>query len=81
MAWRVIDAEGQQWLVQPAAERRPNVRMWQLMLSFRRMETDEESRTLWAPYPMESSSKSSLFEAAERLSDETLREILSQHLS
>jgi hypothetical protein len=81
MAWRVIDAEGQRWLVQPAAERRPNVRLWQLMLSFRRAETEEEAGTLWASYPMESSSKSSLFEAADRLSDETLREILAERLS
>ena len=81
MAWRVIDAEGKRWRVQPAAERRPNVRMWQLMLSFRREETEEGAGTLWAAYPMESSSKSSLFEAAERLSDETLREILAERLS
>lgn len=81
MAWRVIDAEGHRWFVQPAAERRPNVRLWQLMLSFRTAETEEDARTLWAPYPMESSSKSTLFEAADRLSDETLRDILAQHLA
>lgn len=81
MAWRVIDAEGQRWHVQPAAERRPNVRMWQLMLSFRREETEEGTATVWASYPMESSSKSSLFKAADRLSDEALREILAERLS
>lgn len=81
MPWRVIDAEGQRWLVHPAAERRPNVRRWQLMLSFRPVEPHEYPRTLWATYPMESSSKASLFEAADRLTDETLRDILSQHIS
>ncbi len=81
MAWRVIDAKGQRWFVHPAAERRPNVRMWQLMLSFRPVGEADEPRTLWASYPMESSSKASLFEAADRLSDDTLREILTQHLS
>ncbi len=81
MAWRVIDAEGHRWHVHPAAERRPNVRMWQLMFAFRASDAAREPRTLWAPYPMESSSKSSLFEAADRLSDDHLKEILSQYLS
>ena len=81
MVWRVIDAEGHRWNVHPAAEMRPNVRMWQLMLSFRATDAEQEPRTLWAAYPMESSSKSSLFEAAERLTDEALKEILAQHLS
>ena len=80
MSWRVIDAAGQRWLVHPAAERRPNVRRWQLMLSFRPLEPHDDPRTLWAAFPMESSSKASLFEAADRLSDETLRTILAQHI-
>lgn len=80
MAWRVIDAEGHRWCVHPAAELRPHVRMWQLTLAFRSLDPEREPRTLWASYPMESSSKSSLFEAADRLSDEALRQILTQHL-
>lgn len=81
MAWRVIDADGDTWLVQPAAEMRHDVRVWQLTLSFRARSKHREPRAFWATYPIESSSKSSLFQAADRLSDEALREILVQHLS
>jgi hypothetical protein len=80
MAWREIDAEGQRWCVHPAVERRPHVRTWQLMLAFRPSDPDREPRTLWAACPMESSSKATLFQAADRLSDDALREILAQRL-
>lgn len=81
MAWRVIDAEGETWLVQPAAEMRHDVRVWQLTLSFRARSGEREPRAFWATYPIESSSKSSLFQAADRLSDDALKEVLSQHLA
>lgn len=81
MAWRVIDAEGETWMVQPAAEMRQDVKVWQLTLSFRAKNAERGPRAFWAPFPLESSSKSSLFQAADRLSDEALKEVLAQHLS
>lgn len=81
MAWRILSREGEVWHVQPAAERRANQATWQLMLSFRARTSDERSRAFWASYPLESSSKSSLFMQAERIPDEALHEVLSRHLS
>lgn len=81
MAWRVIDAQGETWLVQAAAEMRHDVRVWQLTLSFRVRDSEREPQSFWATYPIESSSKSSLFQAADRLSDEVLKEVLAQHLT
>jgi len=80
MAWRVIATEGEVWHVQAAAERRANVQLWQLMLSFRAASTEREPRTFWAPYPLESVSKSSLFLQADRITDEALRAVLEQHI-
>lgn len=79
MAWRVISTEGEVWHVHPAAERRANARVWQLMLSFRAVDTERRRRTFWAPYPLESISKSSLFLQADRITDDDLREVLAQH--
>jgi hypothetical protein len=81
MAWRILSREGETWHVQPAAERRANQSMWQLVLAFRRPDTGEGRRSFWATYPIESSSKSSLFQQAEKLSDEALHEVLNQHMS
>ncbi len=80
MAWRVIEAGEEVWHVQPAAEMRPDVRMWRLMLSFRAQASSRERESFWAPYPLESSSKSSLFQAADRISNDALKEVLAQHL-
>jgi hypothetical protein len=80
MAWRILSREGEVWHVHPAAERRANQATWQLMLSFRGIATNR-SRAIWASYPLESSSKSSLFMQAERISDEALHEVLSRHLA
>jgi len=79
MAWRILSREGEVWHVQPAAERRANQATWQLMFSFRE-HAENRSRAIWASYPLESSSKSSLFIQAERISDEALHEVLSRHL-
>ena len=79
MAWRVVDAAGEKWQVQPAAERRANAQFWQLILSFRA--SNPERRTFWAPFPIESMSKSSLFYQAERITDEALRDVIAQHLA
>ncbi len=79
MPWRVIDRDGEVWHVSPAAERRANHQLWQLMLSFRAARRDAEPQAFWAPFPIESTSKSSLFYQAEKISDDALREVLSQH--
>jgi hypothetical protein len=55
--------------------------MWQLVLAFRRKDTKGGRRSFWASVPLESSSKSSLFLQAEKLSDEDLQEVLARHLS
>lgn len=81
MPWRVIDTGEQVWHVHAAAEIRQDAKLWQLTLSFRGEDPDREPRAFWATYPLESSSKSSLFRAAERLSDEAIKEVLTQHLS
>jgi hypothetical protein len=80
MAWRVIESGEDVWHVQPAAEMRPDAKMWQLTLSFRAARSDREPRAFWASFPLESSSKSSLFQAADRLTNDTLMEVLTQHL-
>jgi hypothetical protein len=80
MAWRVIETGEDVWHVQPAAEMRPDAKMWQLTLSFRAARSDREPRAFWASFPLESSSKSSLFQAADRLTNDTLVEVLTQHL-
>jgi hypothetical protein len=73
----VIDAAGETWHVQPAAERRANAQLWQLVLSFR-SQTAADRRAFWAPFPIESVSKSSLFYQAERIPDDALRELIAQ---
>lgn len=79
MPWRIIAQDGEVWHVQPAAERRANQTVWQLMLSFRAADAEGRSRAFWASFPLESTSKSSLFLQADRISDEALRELLCQH--
>jgi hypothetical protein len=81
MAWRIIDTEGEVWHVQAAAERRANTHLWQLSLGFRARNSDRQSHAIWAAYPLESSSKSSLLQAADRISDEAIKEVLVQHIS
>jgi len=81
MAWRVIDAAGEVWHVQPAAERRANAQLWQLILSFRAANAARARRAFWAPFPIESVSKSSLFYQAERISDDALRDVIAQHIA
>jgi hypothetical protein len=50
------------------------------MLSFRAANADREPRAFWAPFPLESVSKSSLFLQADRITDEALRAVLEQHI-
>ncbi len=79
MTWRVLDNGSEVWHVQAAAEMRADLKTWQLVLSFRARDPIGEPRSFWAPYPLESHSKSGLFKAADRLSDEAIREVLAQH--
>ena len=79
MAWRVIDTEDEVWHVQAAAERHSDEKLWQLTLSFRCYDGCRKSNAFWAPYPLESGSKSSLFALAERIQDAELREVLAKH--
>ena len=81
MAWRVLDSGGEVWHVQVAAEMRPDIKLWQLVLSFRVRDAGREPESFWATYPLEATSKSSLFQAADRLTDDALREVLVEHLS
>lgn len=79
MAWRVIDTDDEVWHVQAAAERHADEKLWQLTLSFRCCDGSRKSNSFWAPYPLESGSKSSLFALAERIQDAELREVLAKH--
>jgi len=80
MAWRVIDTAGETWHVQAAAERRADTNLWQLSLSFRASNAAQRP-AIWAQYPLESMSKSSLFHAADRITDEALKQVLVEHIS
>jgi hypothetical protein len=79
MAWRVLDHAGRRWNVSLAAERTPNSSQWNLVFSFR--PADPGQRSIWAAYPLSSTSKSALFAQAERLSDKDLVELLAEKLS
>ena len=74
MAWRVLEHADQRWNVSIAAERRPNSPQWNLVFSFR--STDRGQRSVWATYPLSSSSKSVLFAQADRISDADLIALL-----
>ena len=78
MSWRVIAHGDQVWHVDAVAERRANTSAWQLVLSFR---VASESlagrpRSFWTPYPLEATSKSSLFIQAERIPDAAIVQVL-----
>lgn len=78
MAWRVLEHADQRWNVSIAAERRPNSPHWNLVFSFRG--TDRGGRSLWADYPLSSSSKSALFAQAARISNADLVALLAAKL-
>ncbi|HEX9705294.1 MAG TPA: hypothetical protein VGA20_08625 [Gemmatimonadales bacterium] len=92
MPWRVIAHGGQVWHVDAIAERRPNTESWQLALSFRTAAgraggggATKSSRaggrqTFWTLYPLEATTKSSLFNQAERISDDALSQVLAVRL-
>lgn len=80
MAWRVIDTDGETWHVQAAAERRADTDTWQLSVSFRSKGNNREQGAIWATYPLEAASKSGLFMAADRISDDALKDLLVQQI-
>ena len=81
MAWRVIDTDGEIWTVQAAAERRADTHLWQLSVSVRSKDSDRRQGAIWASYPLESVSKSTLFQAADRITDDALKDLLVQQIS
>jgi hypothetical protein len=78
MAWRVVEHDDRRWTVSIAAERRANSPQWNLVFSFR--PTDVGQRSIWATYPVASSSKAALFAQAEALSDDALTALLAEQL-
>ena len=91
MPWRVIAHGGQVWHVDAIAERRPNTESWQLALSFRTAGgrtgggATKGSRAggrqaFWTLYPLEATTKSSLFNQAERIPDDALSQVLAERL-
>jgi len=91
MSWRVIAVGDQVWHVDALAERPANTYAWHLVLSFRtaavRPRAPEAGgaggarRSIWAPFPLEATSKSSLFLQAERIPDAALSELLVRELA
>src|SRR2546426_6058598 len=92
MPWRVIALGNQVWHVDALAERPANTDAWQLVLSFRAAAGGQGAgagagtgagggkRSVWTPYPLEATSKSSLFIQAERIPDAALPQLPSQRL-
>jgi len=84
MSWRVIAHGDQVWHVDAVAERRANTAAWQLVLSFRAASESlagRARRSFWTPYPLEATSKSSLYIQAERISDAALSQLLAERLA
>ena len=81
MPWRVIAHGGQVWHVDAIAERRANTESWQLALAFRAAARPSHAPAFWTIYPLEASSKSSLFSQAERIPDDALSQVLGERLT
>jgi len=79
MAWRVLEYADRSWNVSIAAERRPSSPDWNLVFSFRAV--DPGQRSVWATYPLSSSSKGALFAQADRVSNADLVALLTQLLA
>lgn len=76
MPWRVIAHGEQVWHVDVVAERRAHTEAWQLVLAFRAASEQPRRRSFWTPYPLEATSKSSLFIQADRIPDTALARLL-----
>ncbi|PYO81727.1 MAG: hypothetical protein DMD65_11385 [Gemmatimonadetes bacterium] len=74
-------AHGDQvWHVDALAERPANTEAWQLVLSFRSA-SGRPGRSFRTLYPLEATSKSSLFIQAERIPDAVLSQFLAERLA
>lgn len=67
------------WHVEPVAERPPHATAWQLTLAFRAAACAGR-RAVWAPFPIEATSKASLYLQAERIPDSALSSLLAERL-
>ena len=81
MPWRVIEHGDQVWHVDAVAERPANTAAWQLVLAFRTASERPRGRAVWTLYPLEATSKTSLFIQAERIPDTALSELLAERLA
>ncbi len=81
MPWRVIAHGDQVWHVDAVAERPANTEAWQLVLSFRTASAPPRRQPFWTLYPLEATSKSSLFIQAERIPDAALSQLLAERLA
>jgi hypothetical protein len=83
MSWRVIAHGEQVWHVDVVAERRANTAAWQLVLSFRAASQSGQGRrqSFLTTYPLEATSKSSLFIQAERIPDAALSQLLAERIA
>jgi len=82
LTWRVIAHGDEVWHVEPVAERRPHATAWQLTLAFRAATPRPAAgrRAVWAPFPIEATSKASLYLQAERIPDSALSSALAERL-
>jgi len=76
----VIAHGDQVWHVDALAERPANTEAWQLVLSFRSA-SGRPGRSFRTLYPLEATSKSSLFIQAERIPDAVLSQFLAERLA
>lgn len=81
MPWRVIAHGDQVWHVDAVAERPANTVAWQLALAFRAASERPQRPAFWTLYPIEATSKTSLFIQAERIPDAALSELLAERLA
>jgi len=80
MPWRVIACGDKVWHVDAVAERQAHMHSWQLVLAFRSASDPLRGRCICKPYPVEASSKSSLFLQAERIPDAALSSFLADRI-
>jgi len=78
MAWRVVEHDARRWNVSIAAERRANSPQWTLVFAFR--PEDLGQRSVWATYPLSSTSRAALFAQADRLPDDAIAALLAAQL-
>lgn len=81
MPWRVIAHGNEVWHVDAVAERRANTAAWQLVLAFQAASEPPRRQSFWMPYPLEATSKTSLFIQAERIPDAALSQVLAARLA